>query len=85
LAGRRPLAIRQYEICRNTLLNELGILPMPQTRRLHNQILAEESQLNPVEIQQAMDGIQSALNNLEETRRDMQNLYSLFQRISSEL
>jgi DNA-binding SARP family transcriptional activator len=85
LAGRRPLAIRQYEICRSALLNELGILPMPQTRHLHSQILAEEAKLNPLDIQQAMDGIQSALNNLEETRRDMQNLYALFQRMNSDL
>ncbi|MCK9485543.1 MAG: winged helix-turn-helix domain-containing protein [Dehalococcoidia bacterium] len=33
-SGRRALAIRQYEICRETLAVELGVAPMGETRRL---------------------------------------------------
>lgn len=36
--GNRPLAIRTYEQCRQTLAAELGIDPMPETTRLYRQI-----------------------------------------------
>lgn len=33
-SGRRALAIRQYEVCRETLAVELGITPMDETQRI---------------------------------------------------
>lgn len=36
--GQRALAIRQYETCRDILLSELGISPMPETEQLYQQI-----------------------------------------------
>jgi len=33
-SGRRALAIRQYEVCRETLAAELGVAPMDETQRL---------------------------------------------------
>lgn len=39
--GQRPLALRQYEVCRSMLNKELGISPSKDTRLLHTQILGE--------------------------------------------
>lgn len=43
--GQRVLAVQQYEICRDLLKKELGILPMAETRDLHTRILKESSPL----------------------------------------
>jgi len=37
--GRADWALAQYHSCRRILARELGVEPMPQTRRLHRQIL----------------------------------------------
>ncbi len=43
LEGRRKIradwALAQYQSCRRILARELGVEPMPETRRLHRQIL----------------------------------------------
>jgi ABC-type oligopeptide transport system substrate-binding subunit/DNA-binding SARP family transcriptional activator len=39
--GERDLALQTYERCRQLLANELGIDPMPETRKLHLDILRE--------------------------------------------
>jgi DNA-binding SARP family transcriptional activator len=38
--AQRALAVRQYEICRSTLVKELGIAPMEDTKALYTQIVA---------------------------------------------
>lgn len=40
--GRRTLALRQFEECRQLLRDELGVGPMRETKALHLQILREE-------------------------------------------
>jgi len=42
LQGRRHDALRQYQACVEALEAELGVPPMPETRALHEQILAGE-------------------------------------------
>jgi DNA-binding SARP family transcriptional activator len=37
--GRADWALAQYHSCRRILARELGVEPMPETRRLHRQIL----------------------------------------------
>jgi len=37
-ANRRPLALRQYEVCRETLQRELGVEPDAETEALYRQI-----------------------------------------------
>ena len=37
--GRADWAVAQYQSCRRILARELGVEPMPETRRLHRQIL----------------------------------------------
>jgi len=40
--GQRSLALRQYERCRQVLIEELGVGPTEATRVLHGQILRED-------------------------------------------
>jgi DNA-binding SARP family transcriptional activator len=40
LLGRRARALRWYELCRNTLLNELNVAPSDETVDLANRISA---------------------------------------------
>ena len=41
-SGQRSLAVRQYDTCRRLLLEELGIPPMEETRRLYDAIIGVE-------------------------------------------
>jgi DNA-binding SARP family transcriptional activator len=40
--GNRPLALRIYEQCLKVLKHELGVEPLPETRRLYEQILNDQ-------------------------------------------
>jgi hypothetical protein len=88
-------------------MNELGILPMAETRKLHGQILTddplppegsadrsrdqklplpsvflpatENGAPNPTDLQQIFHHTASAMSKLEETRRDINNVYDLLQ------
>lgn len=42
-SGQRAMAIRQYERCRSILQTELGIAPMPETEKLYQQVISDES------------------------------------------
>jgi DNA-binding SARP family transcriptional activator len=39
--GNRPMAIKTYQVCEQVLEEEMGLLPLPQTRKLYQKILAE--------------------------------------------
>ena len=41
--GRTDSAIAQFRQCRNVLRREFGVEPMPETRRLHEEILARQN------------------------------------------
>lgn len=43
--GQRALAVRQYENCRQVMAEELGILPLEETRILYDRILFEGNEL----------------------------------------
>ncbi len=45
-SGHRALALRQYECCRRTLEEELGVEPMPETRRLCADLLDAASRVS---------------------------------------
>jgi DNA-binding SARP family transcriptional activator len=45
--GQRHLAVRQYETCRDALGSELGILPMPETQSLYEQLIASRRDSEP--------------------------------------
>jgi len=46
LMGQQALALRQFEICRELLMKELAIPPMPQTTKLYRSIA--DAALHPV-------------------------------------
>jgi predicted ATPase/DNA-binding SARP family transcriptional activator len=42
-SGRRDAALAQFELCRRTLAEELGVDPMPETLALHARLLAADA------------------------------------------
>ena len=38
--GNRPMAIKTYQVCEKVLQDEFGIKPLPETRKVHEAILA---------------------------------------------
>ncbi len=42
LAGNRSAALRQYEVCKDTIERELGVAPLAETTTLYEQILRQE-------------------------------------------
>ncbi len=40
--GNRPMAIKTYQICEKVLYDELGIKPLPETRKIYRQIMDTE-------------------------------------------
>ena len=74
-SGQRALAVRQYELCRLTLLAELGIPPMEETQALYNQVVslcdplpagAEAERAGNL---QQVTSLQQALNVLYQAKR----------------
>ncbi len=51
--GRVNLALKQYDICRNTLRRELGVQPEPDTERLYTRIRKQRAALVPVDAPQS--------------------------------
>jgi DNA-binding SARP family transcriptional activator len=84
VAGRRPLTIRQYEICRAALQAELGITPMPETRQLHNQILTAGEPGIQSDLRIILNGIATALDNPEDTRHEILNLYNMIEHMNTD-
>ena len=48
-ADRRGAALRQYQICREVLHEDLGIVPEPETEKLHQQLLGQDRTAEPAE------------------------------------
>jgi DNA-binding SARP family transcriptional activator len=40
--GNRPMAIKTYQLCEKALRDELGIKPLPETRRIYQKIMGVE-------------------------------------------
>jgi DNA-binding SARP family transcriptional activator len=77
--GERALAMRQYEVCRDLLAGELGIVPLAETQTLYAQIrLVDGSRPTGVEsgeptnLQQALHQVQVAMHGLDEARERLQ-------------
>jgi DNA-binding SARP family transcriptional activator len=77
--GERALAMRQYEVCRDLLAGELGIVPLAETQTLYAQIrLVYGSRPTGVEsgeptnLQQALHQVQVAMHGLDEARERLQ-------------
>jgi DNA-binding SARP family transcriptional activator len=87
-AGRRQLAIRQYDYCRDLLASELDISPMPETEALHQQILRAHG--GPVAPPGLPDGhgrllalLQAVSDQLDQAQRGLDEARALFTRSRS--
>lgn len=78
--GQRAAAVQQYETCRMALQNELGILPMPETRALHDQILSDGNG-EPVAVFQAPDDVQQAIDHLNHVLGDLDGMRQEVRRV----
>jgi DNA-binding SARP family transcriptional activator len=84
-SGQRPLAARQYEICRLTLANELGILPIEETQALYIQIFPEAQQGHlpaapeePLNFEQALGQLREASQTIDLAREQVQQALQFF-------
>jgi DNA-binding SARP family transcriptional activator len=85
-SGKRSMAARQYEICRQGLLKELGIEPMYETQALYAQVVnGGDSSVyleveKPKDFNQAMQQLRQAQENIDLARAQLvQALYYLKQ------
>ena len=69
--GQRAMAVRQYEICRVTLDQELGIAPMEDTQRLYSQILTGLTRSNSAVMSSKQTGIEHALQQIREASQNI--------------
>jgi DNA-binding SARP family transcriptional activator len=82
--GRRSLAVRQYNLCRKILQDELGIPPMPETQMLHTQILgpddnAQDDQgLSAPDTRQVLEKMNRAMNNVRRAEQNLQQAMDHF-------
>jgi DNA-binding SARP family transcriptional activator len=75
-SGQRPLAVRQYELCRRVLDAELGIPPMDETQALYAHIVPlpvtpaapPSPSPPPAEVQKALGFVEDAVRNLERAK-----------------
>jgi hypothetical protein len=86
LNGQRPLAVRQYEICRTILASEMDIQPMDETQRLYAQIVAHgTSQLrskngngtSDTSVHEALARLQRAIDTFDEAQHELQQAVRL--------
>ena len=77
--GQRALAARQYEICHDVLMSELGIAPMEETRALYSQLLAAEgiraartAVPHPAALREAVRQLRRAMQGMDEARTQLQ-------------
>jgi DNA-binding SARP family transcriptional activator len=87
--GQRALALQQYEICRATLVKELGVSPMEDTQALYTQIFTEadksDSLINSKEeisLDQALRQIREASQTIDLAKEQIQQAYQLIAKYS---
>jgi DNA-binding SARP family transcriptional activator len=86
-SGQRALAVRQFDICRETLKAELGIAPMEETQRLCAQIAPEIGERmkpaqEPADLQQALQQLRLALLSVDGTRMKLKQTIHLVERLT---
>jgi DNA-binding SARP family transcriptional activator len=84
-SGQRPLAARQYEICRSTLAEELGILPTEETQTLYAQIFPEAQKSyspvaseEPLNFEQALEQLREASHTIDLAREQVHQALQFF-------
>lgn len=75
--GQRALAIRQFEMCRETLVSELGIEPMAQIQTFHRQLLRGSNGLpeslpeDAGSMHYALDRLDHAVHRLDAAQQEL--------------
>lgn len=78
-SGQRALAIRQYQICRQVLVQELGIAPMEETQALYAQIVTAGAHWmtevrisdQPVNLQEIRGQLGDLIQEVDQTREQL--------------
>lgn len=90
--GQRALAVKQYEICRSILANELGISPMEETQQLYTQICTsiggKDSPINsrePTSIEQALRKLEEASQTIDLAKDKVQQAFQSIAKYSEHL
>lgn len=93
-SGQRPLAIHQYEACREVLQSEMGIDPMPETQALHSAILQNRSPFTALpapavlkqlpRLNEALYQLEEATQAFESAREQLRQAIEIFHSISTE-
>jgi tetratricopeptide (TPR) repeat protein len=91
LTGRRTLALRQYEICRELLARELGIPPMEETQRLAEILRSDAALVLPQEpptiyreapnVEHVLQQFAVALQLLQQTEERFRDVAQLLQQL----
>ena len=86
--GQRALAVRQYNVCRDVLAEELGIRPMEETEALYHQIVqdAEEPRVPPgndqAALPQAIHALRQAMREMENARGQLSRAVQLLEQVT---
>jgi DNA-binding SARP family transcriptional activator len=88
--GQRSLAVQQYQVCREVLATELGILPMEETQALYAQIAGvgeshqapSASAAESVNGSQALQQLRLAIKRLDEARWQLQQAMRLVEQLT---
>jgi DNA-binding SARP family transcriptional activator len=92
-SGQRALALQQYKVCADTVGDELGVLPMPETRALYGEIVAgggnghsvaAPSRSEPVGLQQALEQLQLAICDFGTAQEQLQRAIQLLERLAEQ-
>lgn len=87
-SGQRPLALRQYKICRKYLADELNIEPMEETEALYMHILAgksDDSRDQTIDLNDLQDHLNQAVQQLHQAMRTIDAVREQFRQISHTL
>jgi DNA-binding SARP family transcriptional activator len=84
-AGQRPLALEQFQHCRETLRRELHIEPMPETWRLYRRIRGGQEPTLLQEIQgDGRPSLQGALTRLRRALDALESAWQMLQALTDE-
>ena len=82
--GQRAAAVRQYQVCRTILADELGIPPMEETQALFREIVPEAPPAPPIltatpNPHQVLRQLQQAMADFERAQAALQTALRLYE------